>query len=129
MADIWPGVPQDAGAVTLDDAHKTFIRWLGDDYDLDALDAMLAAAAVERLDGDPLWLLIISRIRQCQNDQRPCKPSAVLTRRSSLPSHPKVRCCQPHPNGNGPRTPPADFSTKSGIMASLSSKMSPRFCR
>jgi len=41
-------------------AHSAFRRWLGDDYDLDALDAVLAAAAVERLDGDPLWLLLIS---------------------------------------------------------------------
>jgi hypothetical protein len=47
-------------AVDLKQAHDVFKRWLGDDYDLDALDAMLAAAAVERLDGDPLWLLIIS---------------------------------------------------------------------
>lgn len=59
MAEIWPGVPQDDG-VDLKQAHDVFKRWLGDDYDLDALDAMLAAAAVERLDGDPLWLLIIS---------------------------------------------------------------------
>jgi hypothetical protein len=46
--------------VSLEQAHATFKRWLGDDYDTDALDALLAAAAVERLDGDPLWLLIIS---------------------------------------------------------------------
>jgi hypothetical protein len=47
-------------AVSLEQAHATFKHWLGDDYDTDALDAMLAAAAVERLDGDPVWLLIIS---------------------------------------------------------------------
>lgn len=46
--------------VTLDEAHATFRRWLGADYDTDALDAVLAAAAVERLDGDPLWLLLVS---------------------------------------------------------------------
>lgn len=45
---------------TLTDAHNTFRRWLGDDYDTDALNAVLATAAVERLDGDPLWLLLIS---------------------------------------------------------------------
>lgn len=44
----------------LSDAHAVFRRWLGADYDTDALDAVLAAAAVERLDGDPLWLLLIS---------------------------------------------------------------------
>jgi hypothetical protein len=37
-----------------------YTGWLGKDYDLDAFDAMLAAVAVERLDGDAIWLLIIS---------------------------------------------------------------------
>jgi hypothetical protein len=46
--------------VSLDRCHAVFRRWLGDDYDLDALDAVLATAAAERLDGDPLWLLVIS---------------------------------------------------------------------
>lgn len=41
-------------------AHKMFRRWLGEGYDLAAIDATLAAAAVERLTGDPLWLLLIS---------------------------------------------------------------------
>lgn len=45
---------------TLADVHAAFTDWLGDDYDTDALDAVLAAAAVEQLDGDPLWLLLIS---------------------------------------------------------------------
>lgn len=55
-APVLPGMPQ----ITLEQAHKVFLKWLGEDYDLDALDAVLAAAAVERLDGDPLWLLLIS---------------------------------------------------------------------
>ena len=46
--------------ISLEQARATFKRWLGVDYDTAALDVMLAAAAVERLDGDPLWLLIIS---------------------------------------------------------------------
>ena len=45
---------------TLDDVHKVFRKWLGDEYDLDAIDATCAAGASERLAGDPLWLLIIS---------------------------------------------------------------------
>ena len=53
------GTPATA-AEALRKAHATFARWLGEDYDLDALDATLAAAAVERLDGDPLWLLLVS---------------------------------------------------------------------
>jgi hypothetical protein len=40
--------------------HLVFQRWFGEEYDLDALNAVLAAAAVERLPGDPLWLLLIS---------------------------------------------------------------------
>lgn len=44
----------------LDETHEVFRRWLGDEYDLDALDVVLATAAVEKLDGDPLWLLLIS---------------------------------------------------------------------
>ena len=46
--------------MTLDDAHTVFQHWLGDDYDTDALDAVLAVAAVERMAGDPLWLLLVS---------------------------------------------------------------------
>jgi hypothetical protein len=47
-------------ATNPDAVHKMFRRWLGDEYDLDALDAVLAAGAAERLPGDPLWLLVIS---------------------------------------------------------------------
>ncbi|MGO4361423.1 hypothetical protein [Terrabacter sp. RAF57] len=54
-------VPEPEGpTMSLANAHAVFTRWLGADYDLDAIDAVLAAAAVERLDGDPLWLLIVS---------------------------------------------------------------------
>ena len=51
-----------ADPITLTEAHEAFTDWLGDDYDTDALDAMLAVAAVERFnDGsDPVWLLLIS---------------------------------------------------------------------
>lgn len=45
---------------TLGQTHEVFARWLGADYDTDALDVVLAAVAAERLDGDPLWLLLIS---------------------------------------------------------------------
>jgi hypothetical protein len=48
------------GPVTLAECHTVFRRWLGAEYDLDALNSVLATAAVERLDGDPLWLLVIS---------------------------------------------------------------------
>jgi Bifunctional DNA primase/polymerase, N-terminal len=40
--------------------HATFRKWLGDRYDIDAVDAVVATAAAEKLDGDPLWLLVVS---------------------------------------------------------------------
>ena len=52
--------PPTVAPTSLADCHAVFSRWLGDDYDVESLDAMLAAAAVEKLDGDPLWLLLIS---------------------------------------------------------------------
>jgi hypothetical protein len=45
---------------TLDELHNVFRKWLGNEYDMDAIDAVAATAAAERLDGDPLWLLIVS---------------------------------------------------------------------
>jgi len=45
---------------SLAEVHTVFRRWLGDSYDLDTLDAALAAAAVNQIDGDPVWLLIVS---------------------------------------------------------------------
>jgi hypothetical protein len=44
----------------LEQCHKAFKKWLGDKYDLDVLDAMLAVCASEKLPGDPAWLLVIS---------------------------------------------------------------------
>src|SRR5262249_22614101 len=45
---------------TLDDVHAVFRRWFGQGYDIDAIDAVMAPAAADRLAGDPLWLLLIS---------------------------------------------------------------------
>ena len=46
--------------VGLSEARAVFRRWLGPDYDLDALDIVLSVAAGEQLPGDPAWLLIVS---------------------------------------------------------------------
>lgn len=54
---IWTSEPAREG---LDGARDIFTRWLGDGYDLDAFHAVAAACAVERLDGDAPWLLIVS---------------------------------------------------------------------
>lgn len=53
-AEVW-GAP-------LDRARAVFRRWLSANYDTDALDATLCAAAVERFDdgSDPLWILVVS---------------------------------------------------------------------
>jgi Bifunctional DNA primase/polymerase, N-terminal len=59
LANPAPAAPA-VSTATLDQAHDVFRRWLGDEYDLDALDATLATAAAERLGGDPLWLLLVS---------------------------------------------------------------------
>jgi hypothetical protein len=45
---------------SLAELHALFQQWLGKEYDLGTLDAMLAAVAAERLPGDPAWLMIIS---------------------------------------------------------------------
>ena len=42
------------------EVHSIFKRWFGEAYDTDVIDAVMAAAAAERLAGDPLWLLVIS---------------------------------------------------------------------
>jgi hypothetical protein len=47
-------------ACDLDKLHAIFRKWLGDEYDLEAIDTIVAVAASERLTGDPAWLLIIS---------------------------------------------------------------------
>lgn len=46
--------------VSLEDVHKKFGQWFGESYDLDMIDAVCATAAVNQLDGDPVWLLIVS---------------------------------------------------------------------
>ena len=57
LAEIGPDPNRPAGIIG---AHAAFRKWLGEEYDLDALTAVLAAAAVEQLDGDPVWLLVVS---------------------------------------------------------------------
>src|SRR5262245_43225366 len=49
-----------AGHRSLDHVHAVFRKWLGPEYDMDTLNAVLAAAAAQRLPGDPVWLLYIS---------------------------------------------------------------------
>jgi hypothetical protein len=50
-----PGAAVDA----LEHTDSRFRHWFGDYYDLPALHAVLATMAAERLDGDPVWLLLV----------------------------------------------------------------------
>lgn len=52
--------PAAAVPVSLDAAHKVFRRWLGKSFDTDALDIMLATAAMAEDEGDPVWVIFIS---------------------------------------------------------------------
>ncbi|WP_432560567.1 bifunctional DNA primase/polymerase [Granulicoccus sp. GXG6511] len=55
-----PGTWTPPTPMTLADAHMTFRRWFGDGFDLDVIDAVLATAAAQHLDGEPAWLLVLS---------------------------------------------------------------------
>lgn len=44
----------------LQEVHERFQHWFTEHYDLAALDISLAAAAVEQLEGDPLWILLVA---------------------------------------------------------------------
>jgi hypothetical protein len=62
---FWAGIEiRGAGVIAsitaLDRVRGAFRRWLGDEYDIDVIHAVLATAAAERLNGDPLWLLVVS---------------------------------------------------------------------
>ncbi len=39
--------------------HEVYLRWLGEDYDIQALNVVLSAAVANALAGDPPWLLVI----------------------------------------------------------------------
>ncbi|MGO9156778.1 DUF3854 domain-containing protein [Mycobacterium sp.] len=52
--------PAPVQPVSLDEVHDGYRAAFGDKYDLDAINITLAVAAVEKLDGDPVWLLIVS---------------------------------------------------------------------
>ena len=82
----------------LDKLHDRCLHWLGEDYDLDALDAMLAAAAVERLDGDPLWLLIVSGSGDAKTETVQPLGGVGATRRQHHHA-PTPRCCRHAANG------------------------------
>lgn len=86
-AEIMASGGYTSSKAVLREAHAVFARWLGADYDTDALDATLAAAAVERLDGDPLWLLLISGSGNAKTETVQCLDGigAIVTSTISSP--------------------------------------------
>lgn len=47
-------------ACSLEDAERVIRKWLGAEYDMAAAHVALAVAAVNRIDGDPVWVLLVS---------------------------------------------------------------------
>lgn len=66
VARVWSKVPEPptptppAEPMDLEHAHDVFRTHLGNEYDLDAMTAVVATAAVNDLDGDPVWILVVS---------------------------------------------------------------------
>ncbi|MFC9051815.1 hypothetical protein [Streptomyces anthocyanicus] len=58
--ETYSEMPPDIAGHSLAEVHEAFLKWLGKDYDLDALDAVLSTGAVEQMGGDPPWLLVVS---------------------------------------------------------------------
>jgi Bifunctional DNA primase/polymerase, N-terminal len=59
-AAVEPAPDYSSDVRTLAEVHAVFQKWFGKQYDLDAATAAIAAAASEKLPGDPLWLLIVA---------------------------------------------------------------------
>ena len=58
LADL--SAPPDNPGQLLAVTHELFVSWFGGKYDLQALGVVLAAAAAERLGGDPPWVMVVS---------------------------------------------------------------------
>jgi hypothetical protein len=78
-------------ARTLEELHDRSRKWLGDGYDREAMNAVLAAAAVERLDGlpfEPLGRRLCPCIRRGSpifRASHPSQPASHLRKRSCPP--------------------------------------------
>ena len=54
---------------SLDEVHNIFRKHFGKEFDLDALDIMLAVAASQQLDGDPVWRLMVAAPGAAKTEQ------------------------------------------------------------
>lgn len=82
---IVPALPP-VEPMDLADARDVFTRWLGEHYDLDALHFALALAAVEQLDGDAPWGLIVSGSGNAKTETVSAATGAGATVTSSISS-------------------------------------------
>ncbi len=108
---------------SLAEVHAVFKKWFGAEYDLDAATAAIAAAASERLPGDPLWLLIVAGPGGAKTETVRHWQGPVLMSPARSPA--KARCCQPHRASSGIRKPPGACCARSATTARWSSRTSP----
>src|SRR5262249_76304 len=95
-------------AQALADVHTTFKKWLGEDYDTDVLDAVLAAGAAARLTGDALWLLVISGSGNAKTETAQSLAGAGACVTSTIPSQ-----------GALPSPPPRSANRPGGLLLKL----------
>ena len=60
LKELRKAAPRYPYTCTLQEAVTVFQKWFGKFYDLAALYAVLVAAAVERLTGEPLWVMLVA---------------------------------------------------------------------
>ena len=101
--------------------HNVFRKWLDKEYDIDMLDAVLAAAASEKLGGDPLWLL--SSPVPAMPRPKPCRRCRVPALPSPARSHPRAHCYRPPRANRKAKGQPAASSASSATTEFSSSRM------
>ena len=100
---------------SLAEVHAVFKKWFGAEYDLDAATAAIAAAASERLPGDPLWLLIVAGPGGAKTETVQALAGPVPTSPARSPA--KARCCPPRRASSGIKKPPAACCARSATTA------------
>ena len=111
-------------AQTLAEVHAVFQKWFGKEYDLDAASATIAAAASERLPGDPLWLLLVAGPGGAKTETVQALAGAGAYVTSTISSEGALLSATPRKQRV--KKPPAGCCARSAITARWSSRTSPR---